>query len=296
MPKLLVSVGAALLLGAAAPPTACRLKYAPAVAGVIGYRDCGAGDPIVIIPGGPGLDADYIVGLAEMVAGQGHRVILVEPRGTGASRRALGDGSQLTVAGSVADVEAVRRAASADHITILGHSFGGGVAQAYAAGHPDHVAHLVLMDSVGPDMSAPHGPLDSWRHRLTAADLKKYDAARKRGDRLAAMRIKFRGNFYHSARGKAFVGHLTDQAVHLDVAPLSVAYQRDFHIDGLRRDRFRVTFMAGEIDWSWGYESALRATYPGARLIVIPHAGHFPWIDAPAATRRLLKQVLAGDG
>lgn len=296
MRSLLAGVGAVLLLGAAAPPPSCRLNYAPAVAGEIGYRDCGTGDPILIIPGGPGLDAEYIADLAQMVTRQGHRAILIEPRGTGASRQALGDGSQLTVAGSVADIEAVRRKLGTDHITVLGHSFGGGVAQAYAADHPDRVVHLILMDSLGPDMSAPHGPLDSWRHRLKPADLEKYDAARKRGDRLAAMRIKFRGSFYHPARGKTFVGRLTNQAVHLDVAPLSAAYQRDFHVGGSRRNRFRVTIIAGQIDWIRGYEPALRATYPEARLIVIPHAGHFPWIDAPVATRRLLKRALASNG
>lgn len=293
MRELLAGVGAALLLGATAPSISCPLKYAPAVAGEIGYRDCGAGDPILIVPGGPGLDAAYIAGLAEIVTRQGHRAILIEPRGTGASRQALGDGSQLSVAGSVADVEAVRRMVGADRITILGHSFGGGVAQAYAADHPDHVAHLILMDSIGPDMSAPHGPLDSWRRRLTPAVLEKYDAARQRGDRLSAMRIKFRGSFYHSARGKAFVGRLTTNEVHLDVAPLSVSYKRDFHVAPPSAGQFRVTILAGQIDWIRGYEPALRAAYPDARLIVIPHAGHFPWADAPAATRRLLKRALA---
>ena len=106
------------------------------------------------------------------------------------------------------------------------------------------------------------------------------------------MRIKFRASFYHSARGKAFVGALADSAVHTDVMPLSVSYQQDFHVAAARDSRIRVTILAGEIDWIRGYEPALRAAYPGARLIVIAHAGHFPWADAPAATRRALKRAL----
>lgn len=287
-----ILAGLALSLVAAAPQTHCTLDQAPAVGGAIAYRDCGVGDPILIIPGGPGLDASYILGFARMVAGQGHRAILIEPRGTGASRDAIGDGSQLSVAGSVADVEAVRRAAGVDRVSVLGHSFGGGVAQAYAAAEPDHVDHLILMDSIGPAMNAPHGPLDGWRRYVTPADLARYDAARARGDRVTAMKIKFRGSFYHPARGKAFVDRLSDDAIHLDVAPLSASYKHDFHIAPASARGFRVTLFSGSIDWIRGDEPALRATYPDAQLIVVPHAGHFPWVDAPAETSRLLRRVL----
>ncbi len=292
MRKLLGCLGATLLIGTGHSPAACSLHHAETPTGAIGYRDCGRGGPVLVIPGGPGLDADYVDGLVQDIVRLGHRVIVIEPRGTGASRAAIGDGNQLTVSGSVADVEAVRAAAGIARWSVLGHSFGGAVAQAYAAGHPDHVGMLVLLDSVGPDMQSAKVPLDGWRRRSSAADLARYDAARAAGDRIAAMRIKFRGSFYHPARGKAFVDRLPDSAIHLDVMPLSAAYARDFHIDRPALRRFAVVVMAGGIDWIRGYEPALRATYPSARLVVIPHAGHFPWIDAPSATRRALDTVL----
>jgi pimeloyl-ACP methyl ester carboxylesterase len=292
MRTLLASVGAALSLGAGQPPIPCPLHYATTSTGAIGYRDCGRGDPVLIIPGGPGLDANYVSALALAITRLGHRAIVIEPRGTGASRAALADGSDLTVAGSVADVEAVRAAAGADRLAILGHSFGGAVAQAYAAGHPDHVAALILMDSVGPDMKPGGPPLDGWRRRLTADDLARYDSDRARGDRIGAMKIKFRATFYHPARGKAFVDRLSDDQIHVDVAQLSASYERDYRIAPSVAAPFRVTIMAGEIDWIRGSEPALRATYPKARFMVIPHAGHFPWADAPAATHRSLEQAL----
>lgn len=292
MRTLLACVGAALSLGATQPPIACPLRYATTSTGAIGYRDCGRGDPVLIIPGGPGLDANYVSGLALAIKRLGYRAIVVEPRGTGASRAALGDGSDLTVAGSVADVDAVRAAAGAARLVILGHSFGGAVAQAYAASHPDHVAALILMDSVGPDMKPGGAPLDGWRRRLTAEDLAGYDGDRARGDRIGAMKIKFRASFYHAARGKAFVDHLSDNQIHLDAARLSASYERDYRVPRPAVAPFPVTILAGEIDWIRGNEPALRTAYPMARLMVIPHAGHFPWADAPAATRRSLKQVL----
>jgi proline iminopeptidase len=291
---LLVCIGAALSLGAGQPPIPCPLHYATTASGAIGYRDCGRGTPVLIIPGGPGLDANYVSGLVSAITRLGHRAIVIEPRGTGASRPALGDGGDLTVTGSVADVDAVRAAAGIDRLAILGHSFGGAVAQAYAAAHPDHVAALVLIDSVGPDMKPGGAPLDGWRRRLTADDLARYDSDRAKGDRIDAMKIKFRASFYHPARGRAFVDRLSDDQIHLDVARLSASYERDYRIASSASARFPVTILAGDIDWIRGNEPALRAAYPKARFMVVPHAGHFPWADAPAATRRSLKQALEG--
>lgn len=281
-----------LTLPTAPAPAKCALHAAATDAGQIAYRDCGRGNVVLIIPGGPGLDAEYVAPLAQAVTDTHRRAIVIEPRGTGASRAAIGDGSRLTVAGSIADIEAVRRASGAEKIVLLGHSFGGAVAQAYAAEFPQHVAGLVLLDSVGPDMRPSNVPLDSWRTRGTADELSRYDAARKSGDRIGAMRLKFRIGFYDRKRGDAFDAALRDSAIHTDVGVLAGAYTRDYRITPLQGVPFPVTIMAGDIDWIRGSEPALQSTYPAARTIIIPRAGHFPWADAPRAFRNALTRAL----
>ncbi|MFA6116833.1 MAG: alpha/beta hydrolase [Sphingomonas sp.] len=279
---------------ATARPTPCAAHRFAADQGDLAYRSCGQGPVTIILPGGPGLDAAYMLDVALDVAASGRRAILLDQRGTGASRAALGDGSRLTVAGSVADVEALRRSLGSDRITLIGHSFGGGIAQAYAAVHPDHVAKLILMNSVGPDMRPPTAPLDSWRTRLNPDELARYDAARAKGDRVAAMKIKFLGSFYHRARGLVFLKTLPDSAIHQDVAPLSDDYARHYDVRTTATGAtFPVVILAGEVDWIRAYEARLRETWPKAITIVIPQAGHFPWADAPAATRRALRKGLA---
>ena len=49
-----------------------------------------------------------------------------------------------------ADLDAIRAALGLDHVAILGDSYGGMIAMAYAAAHPEHVSRLVLSDSGAP--------------------------------------------------------------------------------------------------------------------------------------------------
>lgn len=292
-------LAASLLLGsfAAASPRedrTCQQRNFTAGADVLFYESCGSGSVVVIVPGGPGLDAAYMLPVARWLAADGRRAVLLEPRGTGASRAAISDGSRLTVAGSIADIEALRRSLGAERITILGHSFGGATAQAYAAAHPGQVEKLILLDSTGPDLRPKSQPLDGWRKYLKANELIDYDKARARGDLILAMKIKFLASFYHRDRGAAFVAEMPDSTINPDVAPLTVDYRKSFDVTrpGGRSD-YRVVIVAGEIDWIRDSEPALRAAYPKARVLIVPHAGHFPWADAPSATRRALKAALS---
>ena len=270
---------------------ACAMRDFPTADGRLAYRDCGRGAPVVIVPGGPGLDADYAAGLATMIAADGERAILLEPRGTGASRAAFGDGHSLSIAGGVSDIEALRIALGVRRIVLLGHSFGGAFVQAYAAAHPEHVARLVLLDSMGPSFAPPPHPLDSWRATLGAEELARYDALKAGGDAIGAMRIKFRASFAHPDRGAAFVAAFPDSMFHAEVAA-RIGRDRDYDVRADARRRFPVVIVAGDMDWIRGQEPALFAVWPGARHWLIAQAGHFPWLDSPEASRVALHKAL----
>ena len=59
---------------------------------------------------------------------------------------ASGDGSVDAMA---ADIDAVTRALGLRRFVLAGHSDGGAVAASYAAAHPERVAGIALVDSVG---------------------------------------------------------------------------------------------------------------------------------------------------
>lgn len=112
------------------------------------------GKRIILISGGPGAP-DYMSPVAETLALAGHQVVRFDARGTGESRN-FTTGFEMMHA--LADVDAIRRQAFGDTaVVVIGHSFGGLVAQYFAAMWPERTQGLIVSNSsvqVGPDQYA----------------------------------------------------------------------------------------------------------------------------------------------
>ena len=106
------------------------------------YKTVGSGPPLVLVHGGPGASHDYFLPWLLPLA-RTNRLVFIDERGSGRSER-LEDPSGYTVENMADDVEAVRKGLGLGAINVLGHSYGGVVAQAYALKYQDHVSHLVL--------------------------------------------------------------------------------------------------------------------------------------------------------
>ncbi len=76
-------------------------------------------------------------------------MVFYDQRGNGRSG-ALGKNESCTLADQVADLDALRAQLGAQTIDLLGHSWGGYLVMAYAAQHPEHIAHLIIADSAAP--------------------------------------------------------------------------------------------------------------------------------------------------
>lgn len=113
-------------------------------------RGSASGRPLVMVNGGPGFDHTYVLcSDAWDVLARSRRVVLYDQRGNGRSS-ALKPNQSCTLADQVADLEALRVRLRAERIDLLGHSWGGYLVMAYAARHPEHVAHLIIADSAAP--------------------------------------------------------------------------------------------------------------------------------------------------
>jgi proline iminopeptidase len=109
---------------------------------LIYYKTLGTGAPLIIVHGGPGASHDYFLPYVLPLM-RTNRLIFIDERGSGRSQR-MEDPKAYTVETMVEDVEAVRTALDLGKVTLLGHSFGGVVAQAYALKYQANLSHLLL--------------------------------------------------------------------------------------------------------------------------------------------------------
>ena len=129
-------------------------------------RDSGPPDgPVVVALHGFPQTSRSWSGVTPYLAGAGRRVLAPDQRGYSPRARPR-PVSAYALPHLVADVLALADAAGAERFDVLGHDWGGGVAWALAAAHPDRVRSLTVASTPHPRAlvaAMPHGQaLRSW--------------------------------------------------------------------------------------------------------------------------------------
>ena len=105
----------------------------------------GAGSPLVLLHGGPGLDGSVFFPALAPLADDGVRLLAVDHRANG--RSDAGDPARWTVPQMAEDVESLIAELGLERPIVMGHSFGTFVAQQHMAEHGT-AAGYVLMGTV----------------------------------------------------------------------------------------------------------------------------------------------------
>jgi proline iminopeptidase len=270
---------------------------APVPGGSVTGWTTGDGPPVLILHGGPGL-SDYTAPLADELA-DGFRVLRYQQRGLAPSVVA----GPFSVEQHVADAIAVLDAAGAGRAYVVGHSWGGHLAMHLAVAHPDRVAGLVIADPLGAVADGGAGDLGQ---NLTARTKPELAARALELDERA---MAGEGTPEEALESLAIVwpGYFSspDKAPPMPPLRLSVecyagtfaSVQEHFGQRTLERSLPALTMPAVFV---LGADSpipprhgiATAALIPGARYVVEPDCGHFPWIERPGSVRQALEQVL----
>ena len=104
----------------------------------------GSGEALMWIEGGPGFWAHLARPDVALLADR-FRTYLVNAPGCGRTSPPL-EGADYGLDSSVRFIDDTRKALGLDRITVMGHSWGGLAAVAYAATYPDAVRRLVVID------------------------------------------------------------------------------------------------------------------------------------------------------
>jgi proline iminopeptidase len=271
------------------------LSYVEAADGTrLAVHRRGSGPVLMGVPGGPGRASAYLQDLGGLDAT--YTLQLLDNRGTGRSELPA-DRSSLAFPRLAEDVEEVRRALGLDAPVVLGHSAGTLVTMAWAAAHPSAASALVLVTPPGrrtgddmPDLPAI---------RAARADEPWYAEAAEAAELLAAGDVPggLRRELDRAARPfgygrwdaaaqehaagtesqmslRAWAGF--DPGPDYDYAPMLAA---------LAAVTCPALVVVGDRDGLTGAVVGERvaARFANARCVTIEGAGHYPWIDEPAA-------------
>lgn len=120
--------------------------------GSIFVDDAGTGDcPVVFLHSLAGNGGQWMPQL--MHVRKSNCAIAIDLRGHG--RSDLPDNEDYTLEAVAEDVMAVAEALGLDHMTLVGHSMGAGIATVFAGAHPDMVHGLMLVDPVADQRLMP---------------------------------------------------------------------------------------------------------------------------------------------
>jgi proline iminopeptidase len=101
--------------------------------------ELGRGAPLMIVHGGPGASHDYFLPYLLPLA-RHNPLVFIDERGSGRSEE-VEDVSQYTVESMADDCEAVRQELHLGKMSLLGHSYGGVLAQASALKYQKNLTH-----------------------------------------------------------------------------------------------------------------------------------------------------------
>lgn len=260
----------------------------------------GAEIPLIAVNGGPGLSHAYMMQNDLWQRAAAHRlVVLYDQRGTGASKQVQPNAPQSMDA-QVADLDAIRNALSLDRVAVLGDSYGGMIAMAYAAAHPERVSRLILSDSAAPSWKTMVHLLSQVfpdREEQGDAEAKKL-AADPEGAAQAGLVNHMRMMFYSTEMRDAYISHMGDLGFVPAVGrAVQQATEKLDLTPKLAGFHFPALVMTGRYDMNVAPLTAWRMAHaiPGAQIVFFEKSGHLPAYEEPDRYLKVLETFLATD-
>ena len=281
----------------AAPPLTAKEFTIPSGSATLYARSIGGSDGgpvLILLHGGPGISSDYLTSL-DPLASPDLRLITYDQQGAG--RSAATAGFTFTVAEYVADLEAVRGALHASQIHLLGHSWGGMLAMAYAGAHPTEVASIVMMDSTPPtyaEYQAGSMRADARLSQLQTSGIVPNPLPNPNGDDCVPVIKAYLPVYFYDP-------HFTSPALAGIQCSQKAMDQTEAKISGFNLSPALRTFtppvlvLFGAADpfgtqWASDIGAAFPAAHPDQKIV--PAAGHMPWLEQPGSSFALLRSFL----
>jgi proline iminopeptidase len=266
-------------------------RFVPVAGSNVHIVERGQGPPLFVLHGGPGMEGNYFRPYLEPLEA-GFRVVYVDQPGQGLSER-FGPRRPYTMTQAVEAIEALRLALGYERVALLGHSYGGFVAQVYAQRFPQHLSALVLVDTAA---------AADWNAEANA-NISRLATPEQRGLGQALSddeRIRRVFALYFDPPAPDLADAFMDKVILSAGAWRQLVASVEFQTFDMRPHHAAMVMptlvVVGENDLITTPHQArtIAAGIPGARLAVFPHTGHNPFVEEPADFNALVADFLRG--
>ena len=281
------------------------------------YLTFGRGEPLLILHGGPGGSHDYFLPYFLPLA-RNHRLVFIDERGSGRSQK-LDDPSGYTIENMVEDVESVRRLLNLGKISLLGHSYGGALAQAYALKYQENLSHLILA-STWSSTSALNQVFVRMKENMTTElrdRINKLEAAGLFGHGKPYEQNRYTPEYMIAAWGEGYFPYVYHNRPDPNYDPIqqgNTAWDLyrvmwgehgEFIIDGnlksveytdrLANIKVPTLIIAGEHDeCDPALSKGMQEKIAGSKLAIMPNSGHMAFVDQPDLYVKTIDDFLRG--
>ena len=316
---LAVVVGGSALAAEGTPAPAgvydMQERYVDAGGVLIYTVSFGRGAPLVILHGGPGASHDYFLPYLLPLA-RHNRLVFIDERGSGKSEK-VEDASKYTVEAMAEDVEAVRKALGLGKINLLGHSYGGVVAQAYAFKYQGNLSHVVLCSTFH-STKALNEVFRQMKAKMPAELRARIDAMEAEGlygHGRDYEKNRYTDEYMIAAWGEGYFPYLYQNRPDPNYNPVANGIMSwdlyremwgshgEFVVDGnlvsveyadrLGTIKVPTLITVGDNDETDpSIARDMHARIPGSKLVILPKSGHMTFVDQPGMFNRAVDEFL----
>jgi len=258
----------------------------------------GEGTALVLLHGGPGATHHgfhpYFAQAAKFA-----RVIYYDQRGCGLSDYEPGSGYCVDQAAD--DLDRLREALGIDQWVVLGHSYGGLLAQYYTTKYPESLKGLVLTCS----STGLHGPSLSSRQRDFISAQERQKMSQIRSEPGLSTPLLIYNNFLNGDwKRQSYYKPTREQIARIAL----YGWVHDDNFNGIMSRSTQAVDLTGAFDqcpiptliiegkwdmsWNTDKPEQIRKNHPNAKLVMLEESGHSPFADEPERYFKTLEGFL----
>jgi proline iminopeptidase len=249
----------------------------------IWYERDGAGPPCLVLHGGLGVDHTIYRRSLQPLASR-LELVFLDHRGNGRSGRPPVE--TITIEQLADDAAAVARALGFARVVVLGHSYGGFVAQELTLRHPDLVSGIVLIDTTPGQLGTGEAE-DDYRGPPPPPEFLEVISRFPENDEELATGTSLLAPHYLHQRDPAILMELLEGTIYSRDALVQgfVSLASWSAVDRLASITCPTLVAAGRHDvlTSPPQVDRIADRIPTSERVIFEHSGHMPWLDEPDA-------------